>query len=139
MLNYEREFLLSILKGRRVKERYYLYRINGKKYFEHVIIMELMLNRKLKENEVVHHIDGNKFNNDFKNLRIMDKREHVSLHHAGLTKNKGKIPSNKLDPKKLEKIKLLSKTILKKNGLPNYEAIGREVNISGFTVARYLK
>jgi hypothetical protein len=40
-------------------------------------LVETKLNIKLKDNETVDHIDGNFLNNDFRNLRVVDRAEHA--------------------------------------------------------------
>ena len=102
--------------------------------------MELYLNRMLSEEEVVHHIDRNKTNNKISNLKAMNSKEHLSMHHAGLKKpTTNQNPSNKLSENKINEIKKLSKIMLKKNGKPNFSKIGQKIGISGFTVSRYIK
>ena len=97
--------------------------------------MEIKLGRKLKEDEVVHHIDNNKQNNDVGNLIVMNKREHLSLHNAGVPKPKpiGWKPKNTLSVKKVNMIK---KLLL--DGLNNSE-IARKIKVSDYTVGRYKK
>lgn len=71
-----------------VKKGDYLYAVvhhhpNASKYgyvLLHRIIMENHLGRLLNTNEVVHHKDKNKFNNDVKNLEVMDVHTHARLH-----------------------------------------------------------
>lgn len=59
----------------------YKYRfVNGKRVFEHVLVMEKHIGRKLNANEVVHHIDHDRGNNDISNLQLMTKSEHSRLH-----------------------------------------------------------
>jgi hypothetical protein len=41
-------------------------------------LVETKLNIKLKDNETVDHIDGNFLNDDFRNLRVVDRAEHAS-------------------------------------------------------------
>lgn len=51
---------------------------NGKG--QHRTIAEKFLKRPLLANEIVHHIDGDKRNNEFSNLVIMDRIDHIKLH-----------------------------------------------------------
>lgn len=47
---------------------------------EHIRIMEEHIGRKLYEDEVVHHINQERADNRLKNLRLMTRGEHSSLH-----------------------------------------------------------
>lgn len=51
----------------------------------HTLIAEAMLNRKLKKDEDVHHEDGNKLNCDWRNLKVLGRKEHGAVsakqHH----------------------------------------------------------
>ena len=62
--------------------------------FAHRRIAELVLNRKLGVNEVVHHMDGNPNNNEFDNLVVMSRSDHVKLH-AMLTHERATLLKNK--------------------------------------------
>lgn len=42
----------------------------------HRLVAELFVDGKSDENTEVHHIDGDKFNNNYKNLRWVSKKEH---------------------------------------------------------------
>jgi len=58
-----------------------LYKNNKPKYKKiHNLLFEAFNDYKLKENECIHHIDGNKFNNDLKNLKLMNISEHRHIH-----------------------------------------------------------
>lgn len=140
LTSYQRDLLLDVLsKERIIQNGYYAYNYRGKRYLEHRILLELILNKKLKNSDVVHHKDHDKSNNCFQNLQVMNNYEHLSLHHAGSKKpTSNQNPSNKLTKEKINKMIELSKKIIKKNGRPNYSKIGKELDISGFTVARYL-
>jgi hypothetical protein len=46
----------------------------------HDVIMEAILGRELTSSEVVHHKDINPSNNDPKNLKVMDAKDHMRLH-----------------------------------------------------------
>ena len=46
----------------------------------HTVIVERSLGRYLTENEVVHHINHNRKDNRIENLKLMDKKEHMSMH-----------------------------------------------------------
>lgn len=46
----------------------------------HTVIMERHIGRYLAESEVVHHINHDKTDNRIENLRLMDKKEHMSMH-----------------------------------------------------------
>lgn len=134
-------FMLNLLtlKKRKNHAGYIIIQRVSEIFFEHRIIMQLYLNRILSDEEIVHHIDRNKSNNKIRNLRVMDKREHLSMHHAGSKKpTSNQNPHNKLSKEKVKEIRKLSKEILKTNGKPNCLKIGKMLDISGFTVARYI-
>ena len=46
----------------------------------HRRLAEGKLHRVLNSNEVVHHLDGNQVNNDERNLIVMSRSDHTSLH-----------------------------------------------------------
>lgn len=48
--------------------------------FEHDLIMECAIGRWLQPNEVVHHKNGIKTDNRLKNLELLTRSEHMSLH-----------------------------------------------------------
>lgn len=48
-----------------------------------VVVAERKLGRKLKKSEIVHHKDRNKRNDHPSNLKVVDKRKHVSEHMSG--------------------------------------------------------
>lgn len=55
----------------------------------HVVAMEGVIGRRLFANEVVHHRDGDRSNNDLKNLELMTRAKHASLHaKENVTKRK---------------------------------------------------
>ena len=47
---------------------------------QHRVIAEEVIGRKLGSDEVVHHKDHNRSNNDPKNLEVMSRAAHTSLH-----------------------------------------------------------
>ena len=46
----------------------------------HTVLMERAIGRYLTENEVVHHVNHDRADNRIENLRLMDKKEHMSMH-----------------------------------------------------------
>ena len=46
----------------------------------HTVLMERAIGRYLNDGEVVHHINHNREDNRLENLRLMDKKEHMSMH-----------------------------------------------------------
>jgi len=70
------QFLETIISGG------YRYVTNSeeRKVQEHRLVIEKILGRKLKSSEIVHHIDGDRLNNDPKNLTIVSRGEHASIH-----------------------------------------------------------
>ncbi len=141
----EIDFFKGLLKySKRINNGYYFFqprnrKYGNKKYKEHRILMQLHLNMKLEMWEVVHHIDGDKLNNNIDNLEVQLAGNHSSNHHAGSKKFGRFAPSNKLSKNIIDEIKELSRIILKSDGTPNFSKIGRKLDISGFTVSKYLK
>lgn len=101
--------------------------------------MQLHLNQWLDRFEIVHHKDGDRTNDLIHNLEVQTTSEHLSNHHAGSKKVGLYSPSNKLKKEKVIEIKSLGKKILKSDGSPNCDKIGKTLGISGFTVSKYLK
>lgn len=85
----------------------------GKYIPEQRYIMESILGRNLEKNEVVHHINGDKLDNRLKNLQVMSKESHISLHHKGKTiPNEIKLRiSKKLTGNKLSESSKLKKSV----------------------------
>ncbi len=55
---------------------------NGKRIFEHRLIMERKIGRKLKKGEVIHHINGNPSDNRIKNLILCKTHGcHTEKYH----------------------------------------------------------
>ena len=52
---------------------------NGEWEFAHRLVSNYIQD-KPKNNEVIHHVDFNRFNNNPKNLQIVDKNEHIKIH-----------------------------------------------------------
>jgi hypothetical protein len=119
--------------------RYTLTRNDMVKHFRRSrVLMQLHLNKRLEFWEIVHHKDRNKENDSMENLEVVDTKDfdsHVALHHNDKRKYIQK-ERRGIDPQKIRQIKKLSKTITR-NGKPNYSKIGKELNLSGQTVARY--
>ncbi len=47
---------------------------------EHRLKASKMIGRPLRHDEIVHHKDGNKKNNRARNLQIVTRKEHFSIH-----------------------------------------------------------
>src|SRR3990167_4167173 len=54
---------------------------NGVRIFEHREIMSKHLGRCLKPSEVVHHINHDALDNRLENLVVVNRSEHIKLHH----------------------------------------------------------
>lgn len=55
----------------------------------HTIVVERAIGRYLKDDEIIHHINHNRADNRLDNLKLMTKREHMSMHMKERHKNKG--------------------------------------------------
>lgn len=71
-------------KNNRVQDGRYIRLINpdGSYQYEHRLLIEKKLKRKLNKSEHVHHINGNGYDNNLKNLEVLDKVTHgkISAH-----------------------------------------------------------
>lgn len=47
--------------------------------YVHMLVMEAKLGRELLSNETVDHIDGNRLNNDWRNLRVVERDANAAL------------------------------------------------------------
>ena len=90
------------------------------------------IGRKLSIFEIVHHIDQNHKNNDIKNLKLMTREDHSSIH-GGKKKNYPiNCKRNRISPEKIQEILKLHK-----QGL-NYSEIGKILSVSDQSVRRYI-
>lgn len=55
-------------------------RIDGKRYYEHRLIMERHLGRKLMKDEQVHHKNHDRLDNRIDNLEVINAKQHASYH-----------------------------------------------------------
>lgn len=72
--------------GSTMANGYRCIRLNGKRIYEHRLIVEQTLGRLLRKDEVVHHNNFNKIDNRPENLTVMSQKTHRSLidYLAGL-------------------------------------------------------
>ena len=76
-------------RPKEIKNTYKYIRLNKYKTIRNCrMIMEKYIGRKLLNNECIHHINGDKSDDRIENLIIMDKKDHVKLHHLGISKGK---------------------------------------------------
>lgn len=55
---------------------------------QHRVVVERHLGRKLLPTEIIHHIDGNPKNNDWENLEITNRSDHIRHHLPEMIKAK---------------------------------------------------
>ena len=70
ILNRYKFYLTNQGGSRNLKTHYAAYRVNGKMFFLHRVILEKILGRKLKSNELVDHENGEPLDNREFNLRV---------------------------------------------------------------------
>lgn len=69
-------------------------RYRGRYCYEHHLVWEKETGLPVPDGCIVHHKDGNKFNNDIRNLQLMDAKSHVAMHaKKGRTMLEIKCPS----------------------------------------------
>ena len=75
-----------VRNGSTIANGYKCIRVNGKRTYEHRLIVEKTLGRSLRKDEVIHHNNGDKLNNRPENLTVMSQKIHRSLvdYLAGL-------------------------------------------------------
>ena len=71
----------------------------GKKVYEHRLVMEKHLGRKLLRGEEVHHINGDKLDNRIENLELLSIDEHKKHHRDPIN---GRFISRVVEQKKEE-------------------------------------
>ena len=74
---------------------YVVIKVDGKRVFEHRVVMEKKLGRKLSRHECVHHKNGNREDNRLLNLEVISRSEHAKRHFLnGDLKGLGKATSS---------------------------------------------
>lgn len=70
-----------IIKTSKGKRKYQYINIKGKTVRLHYYLAEnYIVKRKLLRNELVHHKDQNSLNNEFSNLQVLTRAEHIRIH-----------------------------------------------------------
>lgn len=85
--------------GRFIDKRGYVQlSINGRKFYEHRIVMERIIERPLKRSETVHHKNHNKSDNRIENLELLSASSHGKLHTPKGSKVGVHIKKTELNP-----------------------------------------
>jgi len=61
---------------------YIKYRVKGKEFYEHVLVVEKALGKKIPKGAVVHHLNGQRHNNNNNNLILCPSQSYHRLIHT---------------------------------------------------------
>lgn len=112
---------------------------NGNKNFMSypTFLIKKYLNINLKKWEVIHHINGNKIDDRLKNLKVMTRSEHTSLHQKGKKHLKAKEASIKYFRNRRNKFAPIVKRLA--NEYYSIKKIEKFLSIDRNTITRIIK